>query len=137
MCSSGEMIDVTDLIKDKEKLTVEISCKCGHQYSAVIERRKQKRKEVRFQGKMNPGKQAYPIKIVDISRGGLKLRMTDVQNLEINDRIAVEFILDDSKRSTVQKEGIVKNKGEYSVSVEFLSQDHYDSLGSYLLFHFD
>lgn len=136
-CSKGQMINVADLIENKEKLTIEVTCKCGHTYSAVVERRQYKRKEVHFSGKLNPGNQALPTRIVDISRGGLKLKTNDVLDLKVNDRIAVDFVLDDPHRSRVSKEGIVKTKGEDYVSVEFVSLEHFDKLGAYLLFHFD
>ena len=57
-------------------------------------------------------------------------------HLKLLDKIVLEFVLDDSSHSTVTKEVIVRTMRRPEFGLEFVDRDHYDKLGTYLLFNF-
>lgn len=58
-------------------------------------------------------------------------------HMRVQDVIQVKFVLDDDKRSEVNKRVLVKRVGEYTVGAEFLDADVYNEtnrvLGLYLM----
>lgn len=116
--------------------------RCGHKYRATIERRRQFRKTVDLAGsyrRKSPGKSAQSgfLRVLDLSRTGLRLRLTESAVFEAGDRLEVEFHLDDAKRSRIQKEVVVKMVEGRVLGVEFCSTHPSDpsdrALGFYLL----
>jgi hypothetical protein len=77
--------------------------------------------------------------VVDISQGGLLFkRRTGLGSYPFRegDRLSVQFDLDDQNRSSVQREvGVRTIREDGSVGAEFVSKEHYDRLGPYLLYH--
>ena len=56
--------------------------------------------------------------------------------IKVGDILKLQFTLDDKENSEVTKEVIVRSISGNSLGTEFLSLEHYDKLGSYLLFDF-
>jgi hypothetical protein len=48
--------------------------------------------------------------------------------------LVVEILLDDPQASLVRKEVVVRSVSGHLLGVEFVSTDHYDKLGPYLLY---
>jgi len=76
------------------------------------------------------------MEILDLSRSGLRMKTNDVAELKVGDILNLRFTLDDKQNSEVTKEVIVRSISGHSLGTEFLSLEHYDKLGSYLLFDF-
>jgi hypothetical protein len=79
-----------------------------------------------------------PLVVVDISRGGLQFkRRTGLAKypFQEGDHLTVQFDLDDQDRSSVYREvGVRAIRKDGSVGAEFVSKEHYDRLGPYLLY---
>ena len=118
---------------DKE-VKLKYRCLCKHSFSVILERRKYFRKEVKLAGSIIHKKTKAPFTVTDLSRYGLKITMFRKIDLEIGDRLHIEFTLDDKNRSVVFKDVVVKNIHNKEAGVEFLSHEHYDKFGAYLLF---
>ncbi|MCP3874362.1 MAG: hypothetical protein GY699_14560 [Desulfobacteraceae bacterium] len=117
------------------------NCPCGHKFSLLIERRQYIRKSVNLKGVLICNRHKYKILvldilIMDISRYGLKIKLIDKLNIEKGQKVVIEFQLNDKLKSNVTKEAIIKNVIFPSIGVEFLSFDHYDKFGKYILFNF-
>jgi hypothetical protein len=71
-----------------------------------------------------------------LSQTGLKCQVNDATSLCIGDTILVAFELDDSKRSPIRKESVVRRIDGADIGVEFLSADPTDpntkAIGFYL-----
>lgn len=126
---------------DKE-VRLRIKCTCGHSYSVLLERRKHFRKETNFLGKYThhpssgPDKQGS-FRVKNISRSGLKLEIIAMTGITIGSNLSVEFNLDDSQKTLIKKDIIIKMISDSIVGGEFCSLDTSDScdkaLGFYLL----
>ena len=82
------------------------------------------------------GKDRGMMEILDLSRSGLRMEINTDAEIKVGDILKLQFTLDDKQNSEVTKEVIVRSISGHSLGTEFLSLDHYDKLGSYLLFDF-
>jgi hypothetical protein len=140
-CDRTKIIDVSPYIKHSRAVKIKIKCPCGHHHPVALERRRHFRKTVNFQGsfagtgrhKGGMGKMV----VRDLSQTGLKFQINDTTSLCIGDTILVAFELDDSKRSPIRKESVVRRTDGADLGVEFLSADPSDpntqAIGFYLL----
>jgi len=136
-CGKSRQMDVSKFsIVDKE-VKLKCTCTCKHVFSITLERRKYIRKEVYLSGVLILGNKKYPINVIDISKFGLKIRTKGLLDLHLEDRVVLEFALDDPDRSKVSKEATIKKIDQTNIGVEFLSHEHYDKFGHYLLFYFN
>jgi hypothetical protein len=94
----------------------------------MLERRKQFRKEVSLPGtftriyhQRRAGSGTMVVK--DVSRNGLSLRVNDASYIKVGDIIEVDFKLDDTKRSPILKEVIVRKIVGHDLGTEFISID--------------
>ena len=134
-CEEERQLNVTKFNNIDREIKLKCTCKkCSHVFSVILERRMHKRKDVRFGGVLSIGTKKFPIKILDISRLGMKIWSDDVLKVNIRDKVVVGFTLDDAGGSKVSKEVIIKTIHKTELGVEFSSHEHYDKLGPYLLF---
>lgn len=136
-CGKLKQADVTKYLELKSTVRLKCRCICGHSYLAELERRRYIRKKTNFPGSFRKAKNGGKgiMTVCDISRSGLKLRINSSEQFMIGDELSVEFRIDDSLRSIVKKEVIVRKIESTFVGVEFSSMDHYDQLGAYLMFN--
>ncbi len=135
-CGNTKQIDVNkhEIVKKKTG-KLKVKCPCSHSFSVIFERRHHVRKAVDFPGNLVMGNKKYPINVTDISRMGLKIRTKGLLDLNIGDKVTIEFALDDPGRSKVSKVVFIRKIEDINLGVEFASSDHYDKFGPYLLFH--
>ncbi|MCK5164607.1 MAG: PilZ domain-containing protein [Desulfobacula sp.] len=136
-CGQTRQMDVSKYRNVDKEVKLKYTCTCKHVFSVILERRKHVRKDVNLNGEIILGNKRYPVNVKDISRLGLKIRTKGILDLHLQDKVAVEFILDDAGGSRVSKEVIIRKIDQADLGVEFVSHDHYDKLGTYLLFHFN
>jgi hypothetical protein len=138
-CENTTTADVTRYAKMDKTVHVNIKCRCGHAFQAVLEKRRRYRKATRL-----PGTYTYEgpngvedkgiMQVVDISSSGLKLKLNVGRAFKLGDRIRVEFNLDDPQHTAIDKVVIVKNVSKEYVGVAFNEREGDDpSLGFYLL----
>ena len=73
------------------------------------------------------------MRVSDLSTRGIKLRINDPYHFSIDDRLQIEFHLDDSNRSFIQKRVIVRNISLPFIGTEFSPTENFDkALGFYL-----
>ncbi len=135
-CGKTKMMDFEKFIDIDREIKLKVTCKCSHVFSVIIERRRSVRKNVRLPGGLIDGNKNYPITIIDISRMSLKFRTKEILDLNLDDKVVIEFILDDAGGSKVSKDGIIRKIDKEYISAEFLSQSHYDNFGKYLMYDF-
>lgn len=135
-CGKTKQLDVSRFHDLNKEVKLKCTCTCKHKFSVILERRKHIRKDVDLDGDIILEGEKYPIKVLDISRLGLKIRTDEVLDINPGDKTIIDFILDDAGSSRVSKEVIVRTTNENTIGIEFSSHDHYDKLGTYILFHF-
>ncbi len=136
-CGKTKMMNFDRFLDIDKEIKLKVTCKCSHVFSVILERRKYFRKQVDLKGGLINGNENYSISIIDISRTGLKLRTKEALDLNPDDKVVIEFTLDDASRSKISKDGIIRKIAKKYIGVEFLSQSHYDKFGQYLLYDFE
>jgi hypothetical protein len=140
-CKNSRSVDVSKFKKIEKEVKIKVNCPCGHSYRVVLERRRHYRKTVNLAGSylfLIPGDQAKKkmLTVTDVSRSGLKIKVSEKPDFAVGDKIFVEFHLDDNKRSLIKKETIVRTIRQLQIGLEFSSTDSADSgdkaLGFYL-----
>jgi hypothetical protein len=138
-CGKIRQVDVSKYLSRDKALNFKATCKCGHVFPVMIERRQHVRKNLNLKGTINYKSNQYPVKILDISKLGLRIKTGKALNIMEGERLEITFMLDDPGKSTVSKEAVVRKNYDDRrgvIGVEFLSHEHYDAFGKYLLFYF-
>ncbi len=125
-CKKMRTVNISDYAGLDKAVKIKVRCGCGHRYPAMLEKRRQFRREVAFPGtytrivngrSMDSGSMV----VKDVSRTGLKIRVPDAHRLNSGDTLEVVFRLDDPKRSQIQKEVVVRKIEGVDLGVQFLS----------------
>jgi hypothetical protein len=138
-CKKTKTVDISQYVKKTRIVRVNSTCSCGHKWASVLEKRKQYRKEVNLPGtyelvKAGESLDRGGMKVLDISGGGIKMKLNVPRNLEVGDHLNIEFHLDDNKRTLIKKEVTIRNTDGLYVGASFRSADAYDPvLGFYLM----
>jgi len=109
-------------------------CPCGHSFSVILEKRRHDRKAAELTGSFihDRSKRRGIIHIKNISMSGVGFELTSEQFMHVGDRLGLKFNLDDSPRSFLYKEVIVRKISGPYVGVEFCEFKHHDALEIYL-----
>ncbi|MCF6248711.1 MAG: PilZ domain-containing protein [Desulfobacula sp.] len=135
-CGKTRQMDVTKFRDIKKEVKLKVTCSCKHKFSVILERRQHIRMQVNLKGVVLLSGKKYPVDIINISRFGLRVRTKGSLDLKLLDKVFLEFVLDDASGSTVTKEVVVRTIRQPEFGLEFVERDHYDKLGTYLLFNF-
>jgi len=135
-CDKIRQMDVSKYYKINKPIKLKYTCTCKHKFSVILERRQHVRKKISLKGHIIGNLKKIPILVLDISRFGLKIKLIEKFEVTVGEKIRIEFTLDDREQSKIYKGVIVRSVFSGEIGVEFDSSDHYDKLGTYLLFHF-
>jgi len=138
-CEATKTVDVTRYAQMDQTVKVKSKCSCGYTWTSVLEKRKVYRKGVRLPGTFthlvdnNPVEKGSMV-VTDISAGGLKIKMLEPVDLRMNDKLRVEFQLDDARQTPISKDVLVKNIDGINIGVAFSRAESDDpALGFYLM----
>jgi hypothetical protein len=124
-CNRSKTVDVSKYASLDKIIRVSVKCPCGNAYKAILEKRKQYRKETNLPGGL--------MTIKDLSTSGVKLQLNVKQNFAIEDQMLIEFHLDDAQRTLIKKTVIIKNQRDQFIGAEFAPFETVDkALGFYL-----
>ena len=137
-CSRSKIVNVSNYASIDKIVSVKVKCPCGHAYTAILEKRKKYRKETNLPGTYTLLMEGKPVTrglmmVKDVSATGLKLKLNSPQTLAVGDQMQVEFHLNDSNRTLIQKMVIVRNTNGLFIGVQFDLTEALDkALGFYL-----
>ena len=137
-CGRAKTVDVSKYAALDKMITIKVKCPCGHAYKAIVEKRKQYRKETNLPGTYIHFIDGQPrdrglMTVKDLSTTGMKLQLNVKQNFAIGDQLQVEFHLNDVHRTLIKKTVIIRNQREQFIGVEFAPFESVDkALGFYL-----
>jgi len=126
-CEYARVVSVQQYRELERAVRVKVTCRrCGHQYRVVIERRGHYRKAVDLPGtftRLVGGRAAEKgyMRVVDLSRSGLKIKLNESPHFIVGDRLLLEFHLDDANRSLIRKEVEIKKIFGREAGVAFTS----------------
>lgn len=136
-CQKSKTADVSKYKEAETAVRVKCKCPCGHTYSVLLERRKHIRKNLSLIGTFTNKKTSANgnMTVTDLSRSGLRIKLNFPQDLKPGDSLTLNFTLDDKQRSSVTKDVVVRSVHNLSIGAEFSHYEHFDPLGSYLLYN--
>lgn len=116
---------------------VKVKCACGNVFLIDVEFRRAYRKQVNLSGSYSFGRgEWFSMKVLDISKGGIGFETMSPQDIKPGNSLRVKFTLDDSKRSEIESNAIVKIVRHKFVGCEFrgnMQQEQEKALGFYLM----
>ncbi len=136
-CDKSRTADVSKIISKKAIIKINCRCKCGYAFKAILERRKYFRKSIELKGTCQSENDMRPVvvSVVDISRSGCKISLDNENNTFLkNEKIYIEFNLDDTSHSLITKTAIIRSNKDGVIGAEFESINEYDKIGQYLMF---
>jgi hypothetical protein len=138
-CQKTLTVDVSKYAQMEQTVKVKSKCSCGNKWISVLEKRKQYRKGANLKGiykyivdgkEIDRGKMT----IIDISAGGVKLKLDVGRDLKTDHLLELEFKLDDSKQTPMQKTVVIRNADSPYFGTAFRDADLYDPvMGFYLM----
>jgi uncharacterized Zn finger protein len=137
-CSRSKKVDVSKYATLDKTVKVNVKCPCGHAYKAILEKRKQYRKETDLPGTYIHFIDGQPqnrglMTVKDLSTSGMKLKLNVKQIFAIGDQLQVEFHLNDAHRTLIKKTVIIRNQREQFIGTELAPFETVDkALGFYL-----
>lgn len=136
-CENTSTVDVSKYVKVDKRVLVKVKCRCGHQFTVALEKRKKYRKNTNLPGtyvSLTSDSDKGVMTVMDISTTGLKLKLNVERDFKIGDVLKVEFNLDDKRRTHIEKKVVVQNISDHFVGVAFAPNQPDDpALGFYLL----
>ncbi len=114
-------------------------CSCGAIFDVIRELRKTYRKPTYLQGrytKNGSSDNGQSIYITNISQGGLGFQTILLQDLHVDDTLALTFVLDDNVCSKIYKRVRIKHIDRYRIGSQFSPDDAYayrKEIGCYLM----
>lgn len=139
-CETTKTVDVTRYAQIEQKVKVKSTCRgCGHAWTSVLEKRKKYRKGVSLQGTFAHIVDNRPVykgamEVINISAGGLKIKLQGPLDLNLNDKLRVEFNLDDARNTLISKDVLVKNLDGPYIGLAYSHAEGDDpALGFYLM----
>lgn len=136
-CENTSTVDVTKYAKVDKRVTVKVKCRCGHNFSVVLEKRKKYRKQTNLPGTytlLDEDGDKGVMTVMDISITGVKLKVNVSRNFKVGDQLRVEFNLDDKRRTRIDKKVVIQNISNNYVGAVFApGQPDDPALGFYLL----
>ncbi|MCB2181889.1 MAG: PilZ domain-containing protein [Desulfobulbaceae bacterium] len=121
--------------------TIKIRCSCKNEFLINLNFRKEIRKKVDIEGKYRKASLHHSNMeeccVVDLSFRGVRLKIQDTQHLKVDDELILHFILDDTRKTEVERKIRICNiTGEGYVGAQFLDpeMDNFDKhIGFYLM----
>ena len=138
-CEKTKTVDVGKYARIDQTVKVKSRCSCGHKWTAVLEKRKQYRKGAKLTGIYKYVADGSEIdrgtmKVIDLSAGGVKLKLEVNRGFKVGDNLQIEFKLDDKKQTLIKKTVVIRNVSESYYGTAFKDADTYDPvLGFYLM----
>ena len=124
ICKISREVNVSEYIKSETLVRFKVKCSCGDSFPVLLERREFYRKDTSLKGtfiyspKTGP-KQKGSMTVLDISRGGIKLKTGASTAAKIGDSLEVEFNLDNQKKSLVKKLVMIRNVKGCIINAQF------------------
>ena len=137
-CEQLKTVDVRKFVYSNRNIKINCKCSCGHQWTSVLERRKQLRKMVNLPGTCDftRGNRVFQsrLKVMDLSARGIKFKLDIDRKPLVGDSLNLEFHLDDENRTLVKTKAKVRFvKGE-TIGTTFGAADGIGpELGFYLM----
>ncbi|HEA65350.1 MAG TPA: PilZ domain-containing protein [Desulfobacterales bacterium] len=124
-CSKSKTADVSKYMDHATEVKIRAKCSCGNTLRVTLDRRKFYRKITNLPGIYISEKEGTrgQITVKDLSMGGLKFKVNMKPAFSVNDKLLLEFHLDNKSRSMIREWVIVRNIVDLEIGTKFVSFD--------------
>ncbi|MCP4112815.1 MAG: PilZ domain-containing protein [Desulfobacteraceae bacterium] len=124
-CENLTIEDVSKYMETSDTVRVKYKCRCGYSFKIFLERREHFRKEVSVSGSyiLKEENIRKPMTIINISCSGLKMELGLEEEINIGDRMVVEFCLDSNNKILIRKEVIIRYVQGSFIGAEFYTRE--------------
>lgn len=132
-CGHTKQVSVADYCGTKK--SIKVRCKCDQKFTIDLEFRQQHRKKTNLNGiyDIQSDRGGGRATIKDISLSGIGFTVSGVHNVQVGQKIQIDFVLDDSKQTTLKKTAVVKSVSDNRIGCEFQKEHAFEKdLGFYL-----
>jgi len=140
-CNTSKNMDARKYRKLDKAVRAKCKCKCGNAFHVLLERRKYFRKAVNLPGKyfVKDKKSTGTMKVEDLSRTGLNFKVTMPPQFSVDDKVIVEFNLNDKKGTVISKEATIRLISGMKIGAEFNTVSSSDiesdkAIGFYMMY---
>ncbi len=140
-CNNQRLLDIAEIRRIGTR--IKATCICGKEMYIKIELRRERRKRVNLDGVFIRGRGERlamksddwgRIQIGNISRHGIGFKVFGKQDVRVDDRFRVKFTLNNTARSVIQKEVVVRSVVEETIGCQFVGEDACDvTIGFYMM----
>ena len=127
-CRKGVTKNLGRIANAQSAIHLKCTCKCGHVFRVLVERRCNVRRLVNLVGMCiyidrNGETKKRLIKIHDVSTAGLQFSVNVLPDFKLGDQLVVEFRLDDRERTSILEKGTVMRVQSKNVGFKFNSAE--------------
>lgn len=133
-CGDTKAVNVSKYISSNNDPKLKCICKCGHIYTAVLERRKEGRKLLNLEGNyvlLKSNKRGKMI-VKNLSPTGILIMLDGLYELEPIHKILLEFALDNKEKTFIRKEAVIVQTKKNYVHAKFDSKELDSKIDIYL-----
>ncbi len=134
-CDRSRVSDISKFLIVKAQLKIKCTCKCGHVFSVMIERRKYHRKTLKLSGLAfsSERQRRFIMTVADLSQSGCRITMHTSFPFHVGAVIQVVFNLDDKALTLICKKAVIRSINGLVLGLEFTEIETYDKIGAYLM----
>jgi hypothetical protein len=138
-CKTMKTVDVSKFAHTDGVVKIKSKCSCGHRWISEFEKRKQYRKRVNFAGTYDYIKDGKVVDrggmtVVDLSNGGVKVKLNVERDLQAGAHLDLEFHLDDKNGTLIKKRVKIRSVSGVYLGTTFRAMDGAgQELGFYLM----
>lgn len=132
-CGLTREVSVADCRGKRNSISVR--CRCGRKFKVALDFRKQHRKQTDLTGvyDIQAERGGGRAEVKDVSLSGIGFTVSGVHNVRVGQQIQIEFVLDDTKQTKLQKTAVVKSVSGDRIGCEFKKDKAFEKdLGFYL-----
>ena len=122
-CERSLSVSLVNFEKVKQRCTIR-RCACSRHFQLILNFRRFQRKEVIIVGEarnLSEHSAGWTVmKIMNLSRGGLRFKTLEPISMRMGDRIQVRYTLDDPREVLVDREAMVRNSAGDEFGCEFI-----------------
>lgn len=133
-CHLAKNVSVEKFRNHRHK--IKVKCTCGHIFEIMLEFRRHRRKETTLTGAYTPetpSMRGGAVTVVNLSLRGAYFQLRGPHDVQIGQRGAINFILDDRKKTVFLKNVIIRSVRGNLIGCKFIEDQAYEpALGFYL-----
>ncbi len=129
-CGKTQILKVDTPVRSSTPVRASVRCSCGRAHAVYLERRTFVRKDVDIPGffQLKGDEVDHPMTIFNLSRTGLKFTADDSNELDVGDRLLVDFSFGNAQITHIHKHVRVIRVSDEGVGAEFHSGRSVDPL---------